>query len=224
MKGSDAPYIDTEHRSSLQARSVLKAKSDNQRPDATPKATGQRRLRADAQRSVDALVAAARELFATRGIDATTREIADRAGVGMGTLFRRFPRRADLVGAVFQGEMDACADAAITLAQNNPPFEALAKWMQLYVRLIATKRGLAKAMSSDDPVYVGMAARFDQRLRPAARTLYDAAVAAGEARPDMDAEEVFSAVSTLCMSTYDGRPDHASRMVALLVEGLRLPR
>jgi AcrR family transcriptional regulator len=193
-------------------------------PSLSEEVHGERRLRADAQRSVDALIAAARELFLTKGIDATTREIADRAGVGMGTLFRRFPRRADLVGAVFQGEMDACAAAATTLAEDNAPFEALAKWMQLYVQLIATKRGLAKAMSSDDPVYVGMAARFDQRLRPAAVTLYEAAVAAGKARPEVDGAEIFSAVSTLCMSTYDGRPDHASQMVALLVAGLRLPQ
>lgn len=203
---------------------MLNAKSDGQHPGAPQEVTGKRPLRADAQRSVDALVAAARELFATTGVDATTREIAERAGVGMGTLFRRFPRRADLVGAVFQNEMDACAQAAATLARDNPPFEALAKWMQLYVQLIATKRGLAKAMRSDDPVYVGMAARFDQRLRPAARALYEAAVAVGEVRPDLDAAEILSAVSTLCMSTYDGRPDHASRMVALFVEGLRLPR
>jgi AcrR family transcriptional regulator len=141
----------------------------------------------------------------------------------MGTLFRRFPRRADLVGAVFQGEMDACADAAATLARDNPPFEAFAKWMQLYVRLIATKRGLAKAVSSDDPVYIGLAARFDQRLRPAAQTLYATAVAAGEARPDMDVAEILGAVSALCMSTSEGRPDHASRMAALLLAGLRLP-
>jgi AcrR family transcriptional regulator len=202
---------------------VLNDRLDDNYPDASPEATGQRRLRADAQRSVDALIAAARELFATTGVDATTREIADRAGVGMGTLFRRFPRRADLIGAVFRDEMDACADAATTLARDNPPFDALAKWMQIYVKLIATKRGLARAMNSDDPVYVGMASRFDQRLRPAARTLYEAAVMAGEVRPDIDAAEILGAVSTLCMSTYDGRPDHASQMVALLMAGLRLP-
>lgn len=185
---------------------------------------GGRRLRADAQRSVDAIVAAAKELFAMKGVDATTREIADRAGVGMGTLFRRFPRRADLIGAVFEGEMEACADAATTLARDNPPFEALAEWMQLYVQFISAKRGLAKAISSDDPVYVGMYARFDQRIHPAARKLYEAAVAAGDVRPDLDAAEVLSAVSTLCMSSYEGSPDHASQMVALLVEGLRSPR
>lgn len=198
------------------------AQSNDQRTDAVPVAGGERRLRADAQRSVDALVAAARDLFATTGVDATTREIADRAGVGMGTLFRRFPQRADLIAAVFNDEMDACADAATALAERHPPFEALARWMQGYAEFISTKRGLAKALSSGDPVFVGVFARFDQRLRPAARTLYEAAVAAGEVRPDVDAAELLCAVSTLGMSTYDGKPDHAVQMTALLVAGLRV--
>jgi AcrR family transcriptional regulator len=182
-----------------------------------------RRLRIDAQRSAQALIAAARELFAAQGVDATTRAIADRAGVGMGTLYRRFPRRADLVGAVFQEDLDACADAADTLAAEKPPFEAFSLWVQEYVKLIATKRGLAAAVRSDDPVYVGMAEKFDERLRPAARALYEAAAAAGEARPELDGAEILAAVSALCMSTYDGKPDHASQMVARFLDGLRLP-
>jgi len=202
---------------------VLNAQSDDQRAGPSPEASGERRLRADAQRSIDALVVAARELFATTGVDATTREIADRAGVGMGTLFRRFPQRADLIAAVFHGEMDACAEAATTLAAKYPPFEALAKWMQVYAEFISTKRGLAKALSSGDPVFVGLFVRFDKCLRPAARKLYEAAELAGEVRPDMDAAEILCAVTTLCMSTYDGKPGHAGQMVALLMEGLRLP-
>lgn len=67
-----------------------------------------------------------------------------------------------------------------------------------------------------------MYARFDERLLPAVRNLCAAAVAAGELQPDLDADEFLSAVSTLCMSTYEKRLDHASRMVALLVEGLRM--
>jgi len=215
--------IHTEQCSSWQVRCMPNAQSEDQSADASPDVGGERRLRADAQRSIDALVVAARELFATTGVDATTREIADRAGVGMGTLFRRFPQRADLIAAVFHSEMDACAETAATLAANYPPFEALAKWMQVYAEFVGTKRGLAKALSSGDPVYAGVFARLDQRLRPAAQNLYEAAVKAGEARPDMDPAEILCAVSTLCMSTYDGKPNHAGQMTALLVEGLRRP-
>lgn len=198
-----------------------KKQNREQQADKMPVKQGERLLRADAQRSVDALVAAARELFASTGVHATTRDIAERAGVGVGTLFRRFPRRADLVGAVFAGELDACADAAAILSAQHPPFDALANWMQLYVRFLATKRGLAKAVRSDDPVYVGMSARFEQRLHPAARKLYDDAAAAGEVPSDLDPDEILAAVSTLCMSAYDGDPEHAQRMVALLMQGLR---
>ena len=200
------------------------AKSNDPRTDESSAARGGRRLRSDAQRSIDAILAAARELFATTGVDATTREIADRAGVGMGTLFRRFPQRADLIAAVFHSEMDACAEAATTLAAKYPPFEALSKWIQVYAEFIGTKRGLAKALGSGDPVFIGLFARFDQCLRPAARALYEAAEAAGEVRPDMDAAEILCAITTLCMSTYEGKSNHAGQMVALLVEGLRLPR
>lgn len=176
--------------------------------------------RADAQRSADALVQAAGKLFATKGVDVTTREIASLAGVGMGTLYRRFPRRADLIGAVFQRELDALADAAVRLSKDKPPFEALVQWTQLYVELLATKRGLAKAVRSDDPVYVGMAAQFERRLHPAARSLYEAALESGDVRSALDAAEVLAAISALCMSTFDGRPDHARRMVAIFMAGL----
>jgi len=186
-------------------------------------ADGAPRVRADAQRSTDALIAAARELFTTTGVEATTREIADRASVGMGTLFRRFPQRADLIIAVFQTELDACAEAATTCAVNYPPFEALATWMRILAEFVGTKPGLAKALSCGDPVFVGLFAHFYQRLHPAAQELYEVAATAREVRPDMDGAEILCAVTTLCMSPYEGKPDHVSQMVTLLAQGLRVP-
>jgi len=178
-------------------------------------------LRADAQRSVDVLLEAAKAVFATTGVDAPVREIADRAGVGMGTLYRRFPQRADLITAVFHAEMDACADAAQTLGAEHPPFDALGLWMQQYAAFLASKRGLAQALNSGDPIFEGLLERFEQRLRPAIRPLFQAAIAAGDIPPDTDADEILCAVSSLCMSIYDVRPEHARRMVAILIQGLR---
>lgn len=178
-------------------------------------------LRADAQRSADALVRAARELFATRGVEVTTREIATAAGVGMGTLYRRFPRRADLIGAVFMREFDELAAASLKLAAEYPPFEALGRWVQLYVALLATKRGLARAISSDDPVYVGIAAQFDQRLHASAQALYAAAAQAEEVPRDLDASDVLTAVSALSMSALDQGADHAARLSSIFLQGLR---
>jgi AcrR family transcriptional regulator len=180
-----------------------------------------RRVRADAQRNIDGLLHAAKQVFATSGVDAPAREIAEKAGVGLGTLYRHFPRRSDLIAAVFRREMDACADAAPILAAEYDPFEALANWMQRYAAFVATKRGLAKALHSGEPAFDNLPGYFDQRLRPALRTLFKTAAAAGEVRADVDADDLLSAVASLCMSAHNAGPGHAERMVALLVDGLR---
>ncbi len=180
-----------------------------------------RPLRADAQRSLDALLLAAKGVFATSGVDAPVREIADRAGVGLGTLYRHFPQRADLIAAVFRREIDACAEMAPVLAASHGPFDALAEWMQRYAAFVATKRGLAQALHSGDPAFDALPGHFDQKLRPALRGLLAAAVAAGEVRADVDADELLGAVASLCMSAHNAGPGRAERMVALLVDGLR---
>ena len=181
----------------------------------------QRRVRADAKRSFDALLLAAKEVFATSGVDAPVREIAERAGVGLGTLYRHFPQRADLIAAVFRREIDACADIAPVLAQSHAPFDALANWMQRYAAFVGTKRGLAQALHSGDPAFDNLPSHFDQRLRPALRALLEAAVAANAVRADVDADELLGAVASLCMSAHNAGPGRAERMVALLVDGLR---
>ena len=179
----------------------------------------ERRVRADAQRNLDALLQSAKAVFATAGVDAPVREIAERAGVGIGTLYRHFPQRSDLIAAVFRHEIDGCAEAAPILAAKHAPGEALAKWMQRYGAFIATKRGLAPALHSGDPAFETLRAYFEQRVRPALRTLLESAVAAGEIRNDVESDDLLHAVASLCMPAQDdGR---AQRMVALLVDGLR---
>ena len=178
-------------------------------------------VRVDAQRSLDALLKAALEVFATSGVDAPVRDIALKAGVGVGTLYRHFPQRADLVAAVFRREIDACADAAPILAAEYEPGEALARWMQRYAAFVATKRGLASALHSGNPVFDTLPAYFKKRLLPALRTLLEAAATTGEVRADVDAHDLLLAVASLCMQTHGEGPDYARRMVALLVDGLR---
>ncbi len=180
-----------------------------------------RPVRSDAQRSIDALLQAALAVFATSGVDAPVREIAEKAGVGIGTLYRHFPQRADLVAAVFRHEIDACADAAPILAAEYAPADALARWMQRYAAFIATKRGLASALHSGNPAFDTLPAYFNQRLLPAFRTLLDAGVAAGEVRADVDANDLLSAVASLSRQAQDENPERARRMVALLIDGLR---
>lgn len=193
----------------------------NNKPEDLGAGSEPRRVRADAKRNTNALLKAALAVFTTSGVDAPVREIADRAGVGIGTLYRHFPQRSDLIAAVFQHEVDACANAAPVLATEYEPGEALARWMQRYAAFIATKRGLAAALHSGDPAFDTLPAYFDKKLRPALKALLDAAGAVGEVRTDIEPDDLLKAVGSLCMSAYDGQTDHARRMVALIVDGLR---
>jgi AcrR family transcriptional regulator len=200
---------------------VVNGSRDDQDDGIASPAGPDRRLRADAQRNAERLIRSAAVVFAKSGVDAPVRDIAENAGVGVGTLYRHFPHRADLIAAVFRHEVDACADAAPILAARHEPFEALAQWLQRYAAFIAAKRGLAKALYSGDAAFETLPAYFDQRLRPALQTLLVAAAAAGQARRDVDADDILGAVASLCMSAYNDRPGQTQRMVALLVDGLR---
>ena len=186
-----------------------------------PAEPGGRRVRADAQRNIDALIAAAAAVFADSGVDAGVREIAARAGVGMGTLYRHFPQRSDLVSAVFRQEVDACAEAASGLAADHEPVEALARWLRRYTDFIATKQGLAAALHSGDPAFDALPRYFDARFRPALGALLESAAATGAIRADVDANDLLRAVANLCVTTRRDSADHAHRMVDLLVDGLR---
>jgi AcrR family transcriptional regulator len=180
-----------------------------------------RRLRADAQRNIDSLLEAAKTVFGTSGVDAPAKQIADLAGVGVGTLYRHFPQRSDLVKAVFQREVDACANAATTLAAAHEPGAALAKWLHRYTEFLATKRGLATALHSGDPAYCALPAYFMQRLGPALGSLLEAATASGEIRAGISPKDILHAVANLCVPVPGEGVAYSQRMVALLIDGLR---
>jgi AcrR family transcriptional regulator len=189
----------------------------------TPGSAGRaaRGVRADAQRNMDTLLEAAKAVFETSGVDAPVREIAARAGVGVGTVYRHFPTRADLVAAVFRREVDACSAAAPALACEQEPGEALASWLRRYTHFIATKRGLAAALYSGDPAFDALPAYFQQHLGPALESLLASAVAAGAMRPGIDANDLLRAVGNLCYAGGDVGAGHGERMVDLLIDGLR---
>jgi AcrR family transcriptional regulator len=201
---------------------VISMGARTKKPESGPGARGteDRHLRADARRNVDALLQAALEVFEDSGVDAPVRDIADKAGVGIGTLYRHFPNRADLIAAVFRHEIDACADAATRLAAKHGPAEALTRWMQRYAAFVATKRRLAPALHSGDPAFESLRGYFRERLKPALRTLVESAAAAGEIRTDVDADDLLGAIGSLCMAAHQDR-DHPRRMVNLLADGLR---
>nr|WP_216821137.1 TetR/AcrR family transcriptional regulator [Singulisphaera sp. GP187] len=180
-------------------------------------------MRADALRNIDALLEAAKAVFLASGVDAPVRAIAEKAGVGIGTIYRHFPQRSDLIVGVFRREVDACAVAAEALAAEHvhEPGEALARWIRRYVDFISAKRGLAVALHSGDPAYSALPAYFQERLLPAFQSLLDAAAAAGKVRGGIEPYDVLRAIASLCTPGHDVGPDHARRMVELLIDGLR---
>lgn len=180
-----------------------------------------RRPRADAQRNIDSLLRSAMAVFAVSGVEAPVREIAEKAGVGVGTLYRHFPQRSDFIVAVFRNEVDACAEAAPLLAAKHAPGEALARWMHRYLDFIAAKRGLAAALHSGDPAFSTLPEYFQHRLEPALRTLLEAAGAAGEVRTDIPPMDLLHAVAALARNTHDQGPDHAGLLVSVFIDGLR---
>jgi AcrR family transcriptional regulator len=181
--------------------------------------------RADALRNQQTLLAAAAAVFVTSGVDAPIREIAARAGVGIGTIYRHFPTRADLVVAVYRHQVEACAEAGpALLAGAGSPVEALRQWVYLFVDFLVTKHGLANALQSDSRGFAALHAYFLDRLVPVCQQLLDAAVNAGEIRPGTHAYELMRGIGNLCIGR-DGDPRYEPRrLVELLLQGLRRPQ
>jgi AcrR family transcriptional regulator len=180
-----------------------------------------RRQRSDAKRNVAALVEAAKTVFAGSGVDAPAKEITDRAGVGVGTLYRHFPRRSDLIVAVLQHEIDECVEAAEELGTTLNPWEALLGWIERFTDFVGTKRGLASALHSGDPAYDDLPQHLLDRLEPALRTLLARAVDGGYARDDVTAREVLTTIALICQPVPGEQPSFNQRMTRVFMEGLR---
>jgi len=181
------------------------------------------RKRADARRNEATLLDAAAAAFIASGVDVPVRDIAAKAGVGIGTIYRHFPTRADLIVAVYRHQVEACAEAGpALLANSSTPHAALARWIGLFVDFLVTKHGLAKALQSDQAAFQALHAYFLERLVPVCARLLDAAAAAGEIRPGTEAYELMLAVGNLCIGAENNPRYDARRMVGLLIAGLRL--
>lgn len=179
------------------------------------------RRRADARRNESALLDAAAAVFVTSGVEAPVRDIAAAAGVGVGTVYRHFPTRADLVVAVYRHQVEACAAAGEdALAGSGSRFDALAGWIDRFVDFLVTKHGLAGALQSDSPQFETLHAYFLERLVPVCAQLLDAGAAAGEIRDDVPPLQLMRAVGNLCVGADDPRYD-ARRMVGVLLDGVR---
>ncbi|WP_293912404.1 TetR/AcrR family transcriptional regulator [Deinococcus sp.] len=180
--------------------------------------------RADARLNERALLDAAAALFVSAGVNVPVRDIALKAGVGTATIYRHFPTRADLIGAVYRHQVEACAQAGPALLASSPsPYLALGGWIELFVDFLVTKHGLAAAMQSDKPSFASLHVSFLDRLLPVCAELIRAAVEAGELQPDVEAFELMYAVGNLCIGAGPDPRYDARRVVKRLIAGLRLP-
>ncbi|GAB3573412.1 TetR/AcrR family transcriptional regulator [Amycolatopsis endophytica] len=181
-----------------------------------------RAKRADARRNQEALLDAAAAAFVESGVEAPVRDIAARAGVGMGTIYRHFPTRADLIIAVYRHQVEACAEAGpALLASSETPYAALVEWVSLFVDFLVTKHGLAGVLRSDDAGFQALHAWFLERLQPVGAQLLDAAKESGEIASDITTYELLRGVGNLCVGAEHDPAYDARRLVGFLVAGLR---
>jgi AcrR family transcriptional regulator len=181
--------------------------------------------RADARRNQETLLNAAAAAFIESGVNVPVRDVAARAGVGVGTIYRHFPTRAELIVAVYHHQIEACAAAGPELlASSASAHAALAGWIDLFVDFLVTKHGLAEALHSDDAAFERLHGLFLERLLPVCAGLLEAAAAAGEIRADVGALELMRGVGNLCIGDRSDSRYDARRMVGFLIEGLRPPR
>lgn len=189
--------------------------------DTPPPANVGRRKRSDALRNQQTLLDAAAVVFVRAGVDAPVRDIAAEAGVGMGTIYRHFPTRADLVVAVFRHQLDALANATTTTpAADETPYEALRSWVARFADFLVTKHGLAEALHSDQAGFESLHAEFVDRLLPVLDQLLKASAAAGHTRADIRPYDLMLGIGNLCIGVETYPDYHARRMIDLLLAGL----
>lgn len=198
------------------------AKSDTV-VDVAAKADSPRSRRADAQRNRERLLAKALELFTSSKDDVTLSAVAERAGVGIGTLYRHFPTRDALVEAVYRNEVERLSDAVPMLLAQMPPDEALEEWLIRYTSLVAAKRGLKEAMRSVFEPGGDTYAYSRDRLTEAVTRLLEAAAKSGTIRGDIDPQDVLLAVAASTWAfVNDGEwQERARRVLRLVMDGLR---
>ena len=180
--------------------------------------TTEKVIRADARRNREKLLAAAVEAFAEHGTNASLEDVARRAGVGIGTLYRHFPTRAALVESAYRNEVDLLCRAADELLERHPPDEALARWMDRFVGYAVAKRGMKSALQELAAAGADPFAGVQGRMLEAIGSLLDAGVAAGTIRSDVEAEDVWRAMGAVWLVD---EPEQARRLLRLLMDGLR---
>lgn len=173
------------------------------------------------RQSEQALLDAAAAVFVTSGVDAPVREIAAKAGVGLGTIYRHFPTRPELVVAVYRHQVEACAEAGPRLlAESATPEAALRSWVALFVDFLVTKHGLAGALHGDSAGSDALHSYFVGRLVPVCNSLLEAALNSVDRVPPIDAYNVLKGIGNLCIGATNDAEYEAATLVQLLISGV----
>jgi len=207
------PYIYMEDPSAFQGGyAVATAKKKSMTP---------RKPRADAERNRSHLTEVAKKAFTERGSDVTLDEIAKRAGLGIGTLYRHFPTRAAMLQAIYRQEVEQLADAAAVLLESMQPLEALRAWLRLFVEYIGTKKIIVPALDAATGDNVALFEYSSTQITEAANQLVARAIENGEIHEDTHALDLLFAV--FGFSKTNDQTDwtaRAYRLIDILVAGV----
>jgi AcrR family transcriptional regulator len=184
-------------------------------------------MRADARRNHERLLAAAAAVFTEHGADdASLEEIARRAGVGIGTLYRHFPTRQALLEAVYKDQAEALHARALELLDSPSPTEALVTWLRAMIEFGATKRSLSKSLMATLGKDSELVSTCSTLIREAATPLLTRAQQAGEVRADTDTTDLLRLSHAIAVACEHASPhaDQADRLLSLMFDGLRSSR
>lgn len=172
--------------------------------------------RADARRNFDALVESARDAFAADGVNASLEDIARRAEVGIGTLYRNFPTRDALVEAVYLEEVAGVAEYADALG-DSAPFDALASWLRRFADYASTKKVLLEGLNRESPLLQSCRGVVYESGEPLLRRAQDA----GQVRSDIAIDDAVRLVSGVAGVAFP-EPGQRDRVIDIALDGLRV--
>jgi AcrR family transcriptional regulator len=179
-----------------------------------------RPMRADARRNYERLIAAARDVFARDGTEASMEAIAKEAGVGVGTLYRHFPKRIDLVEAVYRNDVEELLAAGERQATELEPWPALVAWLEGYVRYAQSKRLFFAELQEAFERNPEFKLRSRERIWATTAAVLERAQRAGVARRDIDGNDLMALVGPMCMQA-SLATDQGWRLIAMIIDGLR---
>lgn len=179
-------------------------------------------MRADARRNHTAIVEAARKVFASQGGQASLEAIAKEAGVGIGTLYRHFPKRIDVVEAVYRDDLDQLMRAAEVFTSTLEPWEALVAWLEAYVAYANIKRTFINELHEAFDKNPNLKPVSRQRTVSALEGLLERAQAAGGTRTDINGDDLYQLMISMCASS-GLEEDQRQRLMAMIIDGLHRP-